>query len=693
MGIDSTGTPGAAGPRTPTASEVVSAALAAGLAAGSIDLLVSMPRSPEAFAPWSELPAPLAVTALVIAALGAALWYGALRPLSKRTGSGGPLLAGLVAGVVFVFLVRSLLNFAPQYESHGLGWWRWVPALAGGAGIFLGVYLAGARLPTAHRARRYGLRLLAATPVALSALVILKRPLEDPLSPAGPGWFHYAAIAAMALLGVWTAGTSSLRLRRWLPGVVAAGWALAGGVAFVQRGPFLGTVPEDAGRGNHRIPRVILITIDTLRADALSCYDGPDHLTPRIDELARDSVLFRHAYSGGAWTLPGVASILTGLPTFAHGMYWFEHRLPDEFPTLAEAMRDAGYATAALVDNMVLRPRQNLYQGFQQYANYPKPWPAPGDAFGRDVLRRIAPWKYHNGGTEMLTRTAEDWIRGHGDREFFFWLHYFDPHAPHNPPQRLIPDGIPPASIGANFDIHIEVRNGRQLSAEERKWARKLYLAEVRYVDEQVGRLMDTLKELGIYDNALIVLTSDHGEEFWEHGGFEHGHAMYEEVLKVPLLIKLPRSESTGIVESRVSNQFVMPTILELCGISPAGRCPAAPSLASLRSGDDAAPEADIVAAGSCYSDNLEAIVFDNYKLIRRLGEEKEELYDLAADPGEATRLERIADGVLEEGQERLRQQQEWASEVRACYNAPEENAAKPGQEVLRRLKALGYIQ
>ena len=194
-----------------------------------------------------------------------------------------------------------------------------------------------------------------------------------------------------------------------------------------------------------------------------------------------------------------------------------------------------------------------------------------------------------------------------------------------------------------------------------------------------------------MYDDALIVFTSDHGEEFWEHGAYQHGHSMYNEVIAVPLIVKFPQAQHTGSFEPRVSIEFVKPTILDLCGVAARQSCYSTPSLATLVSGRE--PPGVLLQAGSCYHEEMEAVIFsENYKLIRRLGSLREELFDLRADPEETRSLLDSSPAKAEMGRRTLDELGESLRHVRSCYQARDKPAPAGGRERLRQLKSLGYL-
>jgi arylsulfatase A-like enzyme len=669
------------------------AALILAISVGCLDVLIALPRSPESWTTVGELVPPLAAVAALALPGFLLVWHGLLARLARRLRlDQGALLAAAGVFVCTAFGAMSaekLIRLDPPSWPPLVG--TAITLLAAGA-LAQAAYTGLTHPRTSLVLRSAGGRLARLIPVFL-LLAVLGVGVVN--LPGGPRAVALAGSAVAAIGLAWGLWRASARAAAVTMAVLFTAVALAGAAALIQRNDFVRAGRAAPNAGGHRVRHVILISADSLRADALSCYSSTGAPTPHVDRLAAESALFRHAYSSASWTLPATASLLTGLPTFAHQVFWMETRLPDEIPTVADLMAAAGYATAAVTENPVLDPRLNLYKGFQEYAHLPKAWPWEGDAAGRQLLARAAPSRYYRGGTEAVTGAATRWLERNRDRDFFLWVHYFDPHVPYSPPERFLPPGPAPPSIGNSFDRHVEVLSGtRFLRAEERAWVRELYLGEVRYLDEQVGILVDSLRRLGLYDDALIVFTSDHGEEFWDHGAYQHGHSMYEEVIAVPLLVKFPGGRPRGSYSSRVSTQFVMPTVLDACGISARQSCYAAPSLARVAAGqvkpDERGP---LVQAGSCYYEELEAVIFDgSYKLIRRRESGREELFDLRADPAETRSLVAASPGKAEAGRRTLEELAERLRLVRACYQASDKPAPAGGTERLRQLKSLGYL-
>lgn len=383
------------------------------------------------------------------------------------------------------------------------------------------------------------------------------------------------------------------------------------------------------------IRRVLLIVDDTLRADAVSFYapGDPDVSTPHIDSLARDGSVFMNAMTTASWTMPAMASILTGVAPPVHTVLSFGSRLPDELTTLAEYLGAAGFRTAAIGENVLLLPEGNFTQGFEEYDFRPR----LDGSLGEQIRRRLRPGQP----TDQMTRRAVDWLRRHRDQAFFLWLHYYNPHDPYAPPSGFFPT-LPPAALEPSLlrSVAVDQLRHRDLSPEARRWVRRLYNAEVRQVDASVGRILEELRRLDLYDETLIVFTSDHGEEFWDHGGVEHGTSLHRELLWVPLIVKEPSPTGHRRVDAPVSLSAIVPTILDLCGIRYDPVPLAARSLAGGIEGALQRQPAPVFSTGLIEpSDEQIAVVFGSNKFIWHLRDGSGELFDLSTDGAEATPL------------------------------------------------------
>ena len=274
-----------------------------------------------------------------------------------------------------------------------------------------------------------------------------------------------------------------------------------------------------------QIKNVLLISIDTLRADYLSSYGFEPETTPHIDALAREGVLFKRVVSPVPQTLPAHSSMLTGTIPPYHGMHDnLGYQLSNSNVTLAEMLKDEGFTTGAIISSFVLDKKFNLSQGFDTY----------NDRFEEE--HKILHLSERKG--DEATRFATAWLEEHRKERFFLFLHYYDPHDGYDPPE-------PFAS----------------------RFADDLYAGEVAFVDHCVGEVIRKIKDLKLFDSTLIVITSDHGEMLGEHGELTHQYFIYQSALRVPLIFKVPGRTEPREVESLVGLIDIVPTIAGLLGI------------------------------------------------------------------------------------------------------------------------------
>ena len=299
---------------------------------------------------------------------------------------------------------------------------------------------------------------------------------------------------------------------------------------------------------------VILISLDTLRADHLSCYGYHRPTSPAIDSLAADSTLFAQTLSASNWTLPAHASLLTSTDPPHHGVRAADDKLPSSLLTLAEVLSQNGFFCGAITGGGFLSPLYGFARGFDFY----------NEAEGAVDYENSA---------ELVCRAAERWLEDNKDKDFFLFLHTYQIHSPYDSPaayrQAFLSSGADLEVL--NIERYLGGKGGvfRPLSEKERENIIALYDAEIKYTDEAlVGELIKWLQEKGLYDRLTIVLTSDHGEEFYEHGAWVHGAHLYQESIRVPLIIKFPEGKFKGKrVEPIVRLIDVAPTILEALGI------------------------------------------------------------------------------------------------------------------------------
>ncbi len=310
-------------------------------------------------------------------------------------------------------------------------------------------------------------------------------------------------------------------------------------------------------------PNVILVTIDTLRADHLGCYGYERPTSPFLDSVANEGALFLDPVSAAAWTKPATGTILTGLYPSRHGALYHGSslRLPEGKTTLAEAFRNQGFATAGFVTNPNIKKVFDFDRGFDEFFDSPVEDTVTLAAirssyFGgilMDLMRHQFNWKYENDVLRM-NRHIVPWLRENKDQRFFLYLHYIDPHIPYSPPKAYREDFAQ--------DHGLKLFNERK-----RLVAQDLYDGEIRYTDDGLRALVDELKALDLWENSLFAVTSDHGEEFFEHGVLGHGFSLYQGVVQVPLIARGPGVKPGTKVQGPVQIVDLGATLLDLAGL------------------------------------------------------------------------------------------------------------------------------
>ena len=323
-------------------------------------------------------------------------------------------------------------------------------------------------------------------------------------------------------------------------------------------------------------PDLVLIVIDTLRADHLGSEGYGRPTSPNIDRLAAQGTRFANAFAPSSWTRPSIASLFTSRAPSEHGAVTVDRPLPAALPTLAESLRDAGYQTLGVSANFVHVSRDaGMARGFASWHAFSKPasesdaellWSAV-DARGRQVTRRAPRAGEVN--REILKR-----IPAVRERPLFLYAHYMEPHSPYSPPEaqrlafaRKTSASRPPVVTDETL-LDLASR-GATLGAAERRWLVDLYDAEIASVDAAIGALLEALDARGIGSNAVVLVTSDHGEELGEHGGWFHAQTLHAESLRVPLVVTGPGVPRGASRSEPVDLLDVPTTLLALAGVAP----------------------------------------------------------------------------------------------------------------------------
>lgn len=454
---------------------------------------------------------------------------------------------------------------------------------------------------------------------------------------------------------------------RWTDAAVALDPSAAGTASF--RFVVRATRATDRGRALHALwgdpaivappsdrppPNVIVISFDTLGARHVGAYGYAYPTTPTLDGLAADGTLFTTAVSHYPSTAGSHMTLFTGLLPAAHGVRGFGDELPRSIPTLPETLRAAGYLTAAVTEDFILSRGMGFARGFHAYRENRTPAGAtPGLA--RETLKR-----------------GLEWIASARREPFFLFLHTYQVHKPYRPPPGyvgLVRDGV--TADGASDEVN--------------------YDAEIRFADRLLGRFVARLRRDGVLDRTLLVVTGDHGDEFGEHGGEGHAKTLYDEVMRVPLVVRGPGIPPGLRVGARVGLADVTPTVLELAGVTVPRDLDGRSLVPAFRG--EALPPRAIVAevrgqlANARAPVNLRAVWLGDRKVIHDVTASRWHAYDLTADPREEHDL---GEGVPEVTA---------ARPVLARYDAlglgPNERPAAetPTPENLEKLRALGYVE
>jgi len=312
----------------------------------------------------------------------------------------------------------------------------------------------------------------------------------------------------------------------------------------------------------------LVLMVDSLRADHLGCYGCPRETSPVIDRLAREGAQFEQAFSTTSWTLPAHAALFTSLFDSVHRVFIDGRRLNGRRVTLAEALADAGYRTAGFYTGPYLSVRYGLDQGFETYESCSAAF-TEGALDERQSARRAHRESHREISSPRLVERSLAWLERQGDEPFFLFLHFFDVHYDYIPPPpfdtRFDPDYQGPISPD-NYSHNPAVHPG--MPARDLEHLVALYDGEIAHVDAQIGRIINRLAAMDLLEDTLIVLLSDHGEEFFEHGGKGHRQTLFRESVHIPLIIRHPRVVPRGIApRGRVRIVDVMPTILDLLDI------------------------------------------------------------------------------------------------------------------------------
>lgn len=451
-------------------------------------------------------------------------------------------------------------------------------------------------------------------------------------------------------------------------------------------------------------PNILLLTVDTLRADRLGCYGHPSRLTPNLDRLAAEGVRFTEAITGGSWTQAAFPVMMTS--SFASMYGGCLGALTPGRPSPIETFAANGYATGGFSTSPLLSQAYAYDRGFQQFTDLT---PDETDT----ILRQI------KGGQRLLrtplthtvanllgkqTRPARIYVNAAGvtnaacrwlgtvDQPFFAWLHYMDVHWPYHREETLTAAAEIAQAWRDLSHLYEAKWKGATITDEQRDHYIRLYEEALVYTDAQIGRLLDYLREAGLMDSTIIVVASDHGEEFLEHGRWGHWEDnLFDEVLKVPLIIRLPQFDQAQVLERQVRLLDLMPTLLDLSG------CPVPDnlegiSLRPLWAGNGSAYDADF-AISEMWRDTWHIIAVRT-KAFKYIWDSKQPdkplLFNLVTDPGETINVAHLFPEVVADLHPHVEARRQRLLETR-----PDHMTGEPDfdGQLMERLRGLGYVE
>lgn len=456
----------------------------------------------------------------------------------------------------------------------------------------------------------------------------------------------------------------------------------AGTVAWTSPGIY---TPQPAEARMRPARNVIVLLIDTLRADRLKAWNPASRVrTPTMDAIAAQGAIFENAHSVENWTKPSVASVLTGLYPRTHRARASESVLPNAALMISEHLQSKGFATGSFIANGYVSDRFGFKQGWDHYTNFIR------ENKGTDA--------------EIVFREAGDWIEQNRGRRFFAYVHTIDPHVPYDPPAEYLQmydartdyNGIVrPRSTGELLEQAKRSPPAVNITPGDQQRLEALHDGEITQHDAVMGRFIERMKQLGVWEDTLFVVTSDHGEEFRDHGSWGHGHSVYEELLHVPLFFRLPGAVPNGLrVHDSVGPISIPATLTELVGVEAMPNLEAGSLVDYFR---QATPTGPRIAFSDWTDDRRVITVGGRWKLIVR-GNFTTTLFDLAEDPGEdhqldvvsrpiAERFCRIYLGIFNGAANRAR----WMDAEQGQGQNLQGQDAPMDDEIRSQLRALGY--
>ena len=583
-------------------------------------------------------------------------------------GLGFSVLASALAALILMPLVFVMAWLVPPTAQNTAQRWWWERAFP--AAVIIGFLLPAARVPLLAALARWG-------------------------RPGLIGWGLAGSLLTWGvLLGLFG------RRRRTVRILLTCAVLEIGFTAIAVSGMAVDAIvrPHDEAiaqpPASPQAPNILLVSIDSLRRDHVHCYGYPRDTTPVIDTLARDGTMFRTVVSPASWTLPAHLTLLTSLPPEEHGVVDDGSSVRESVVFLAEVLWRSGYTTAGFVSAPYLDAAYGFSQGFDHYDDYTV---AKATFKASDSETKTSP---------ALETLAGDWLTqwNHDGRQrpFFIFLHMWDVHYDYTPPapyDTMFDPDYHGSVDGRNFIHNEQVHAG--MDARDLAHVIALYDGEIRFTDTYLGRVLGRLRGLGVLDNTLVVVTADHGDEFFEHGRKGHAKTLYDESVLVPLVMRFPPKVPAGtVVDSQVRLMDVGPTILALVGLGRpqdfgSKRLRGAEAPQDLSRWMNAARPAALPPL-TAFGDleladapaQITSIRTDGHKLIEPLHDSaRAELYDLQTDPGEHANLTDVGAPPLKALRDQLAAWHAVSSDGR------QSQAVVLSQEHRELLRALGYLK
>ncbi len=607
--------------------------------------------------------------------------------IKKSLTTAGVFLAAGAFGAAFELFLDSYFHLTEPLA----GWyWFWsffhrfkfyaaLGAATGGClgGVGIALAAGASRVKTRWRLRHPGrLAFGAAFAPALAAAplwyILANKPVTLPTSAGVKLVAGWAVVVLLIAVAFYQLGRISAAANNFVRRVLVVGGYAAALVYVI--GGVLGAVTRVKPPAS---PDVVIITLDTCRADEFGPRADGSTLTPNIDRFARAAVVFTHCRSQASWTSPSLATLHTGQYPMVH-YATADRPLGTSQPTLAESLRDAGYETRAVVANRLCHRPGGLARGFYRYQYWDQNgvlgWLGYYETYFYYLENRIYEKRNTRVGvkdnhTTVISDRVVDILKKKRRRPLFLWCHFLDPHSPYSPPRRYV--------AAADRPFIDRVNRGKKKNAA---LLRRLYNGEVRYVDDELARVFAALPA-----DAVVVISSDHGEEFWEHGDYDHGKSLYEEVIRVPLVMRLP-GVKPGVSAASVGVVDIAPTILSYLGlkvpVSMQGR-----DIARARDGNWDYP--CFTGSSMLKGARRYCVVYRGRKLIVRYNQEPKEgkYFDLRVDPAEQHLLKK-PDAVRPEVEALLAA---WVKENWAFAKAFERG--RLSRAIRDQMRAIGYIK